>query len=153
MKDVKDIEFAMEMEEVIDRSSLQPERLNAKLDLKMKDCSKDDKFAEFIFEVKEWCRNPYGGVHGGIISAVFDTTMGMGAVGMTKQFVTTTDISVSFLRAMNADRYIFRIDYTQVGKRLVRCIGKAIDAETGEIAATAMASFMTMDSKPKGIQV
>ena len=153
MKDVKDIEFAMEMEEVIDRSSLQPERLNAKLDLKMKDCSKEEQFAEFIFEVKEWCRNPYGGVHGGIISAVFDTTMGMGAVGMTKQFVTTTDINVSFLRAMNADKYIFRIDYTQVGKRLVRCMGKAIDAETGEVAATAMASFMTLDSKPKGIQV
>ena len=43
MKDVKDIEFAMEMEEIIEHSSLQPERLNAKLDLKMKDCSKDEK--------------------------------------------------------------------------------------------------------------
>ena len=153
MKDVKDIEFAMEMEEIIERSSTQPERLNAKLDLKMKDCSKEEQFAEFIFDVQEWCRNPYGGVHGGIISAAFDTAMGMGAVGMTKQFVTTTDISVSFLRAMNAERYIFRVDYTQIGKRLVRCIGKAIDAETGEVAATAMASFMTLDSKPKGIQV
>ena len=153
MKDVRDIEFAVEMEEIIEKSSQQPERLNAKLDLKMKDCSKEEGYAEFIFEVKEWCKNPYGGVHGGVISAVFDTTMGMGAVGMTKQFVTTTDISVSFLRAMNAETYIFRADYTQVGKRLVRCTGKAIDAETGEVAATAMASFMTLDSKPKGIQV
>lgn len=153
MKDVKDIEFAMEMEEIIEHSSLQPERLNAKLDLKMKDCSKDEKFAVFIFDVQEWCRNPYGGVHGGIISAVFDTAMGMGAVGMTKKFVTTTDISVSFLRAMNGGQYIIHVDYTQIGKRMVRCMGRAIDAENGEVAATAMASFMTIDSRPKGIQV
>ena len=80
MRDVKDIEFAMEMEEIIDRPSQQPERLNAKLDLKMKDCSKDDKFAEFIFEVKEWCRNPYGGVHGGIISAAFEIILKLSCI-------------------------------------------------------------------------
>ncbi len=153
MKDVKDIEFAVEMEEIIDRSSQQPERLNAKLDLKLKDCSKENAFAEFIFDVQEWCRNPYGGVHGGIISAAFDTTMGMGAVGMTKHFVTTTDISVSFLRAMNGEQYLFQIEYDKIGKTLVRCRGKAIDTATGELCATAMASFMVIDSKPKGIQV
>jgi len=153
MKDVRDIDFAAEMEKIIDNSTLQPERLNAKLDLKLKDCSKEEKFAEFIFDVKEWCLNPYGGVHGGVISAAFDTAMGMGAVGMTKSFVTTTDLSVSFLRAMNGPKYLFRVDFTQVGKRLVRCAGKAIDTQTGEVAAMAMASFMVIDSKPKGIQV
>ena len=153
MKDVKDIEFAVEMEEIIDNSSKQPDRLNAKLNLKLKDCSKEEAYAEFIFDVQEWCRNPYGGVHGGIISAVFDTTMGMGGVGMTKRFVTTTDFSVSFLRPMNGEQYIFRIDYTKIGKTLIRCTGKAIDTATGEVAATAMASFMSLETKPKGIQV
>lgn len=153
MKNVKDIDFAAEMEQVIDNSSSQHERLNAKLDLKLRDCSKEEGFAEFIFDVKEWCLNPYGGVHGGVISAVFDTTMGMGAVGMTKSFITTTDISVSFLNAMNGSQYIFRVEYTKVGKQLVRCQGKAIDSATGKVCATAMATFMVIGSRPKGIQV
>ena len=52
-----------------------------------------------LFDVKEWCLNPYNGVHGGAICTLFDTGLGMGAVAITQKMVSTTDISVSFFKA------------------------------------------------------
>ena len=88
-------------------------------------------------------KNPYDGVHGGIISSVFDTCIGFGAVGLSHSYVSTTDLSVSFLKPMTGEEFLVHVDYTQVGKRMIRSIAKAVDKKTGVLCATAMASFMT----------
>ena len=79
--------------------------------------------------------------------------LGMGAVAITQKMVSTTDISVSFLKPMNGKRYIIRAEYTQIGRRMARSVGKAIDAETGVVCATSMASFVLTESRAKGLQV
>lgn len=153
MKELKDRELAKEIESILEDNRQQTERLNCRLNLQLLECSTEERFVEFAFDVKEWCLNPYDGVHGGAICTLFDTGLGMGAVAITQKMVSTTDISVSFLKPMNGNRYIIRADYTQVGRRMVRCTGKAIDAETGVVCATSMASFVLTEDRKKGLQV
>lgn len=141
-----------EIEEVIESFQGQ-ERVNKFLKLELLDCSRDELWAEYTFDVEEWCKNPSGGVHGGIICTLFDTATGITAVGISGMNATTTDISVSFVRPMNGNRYIFRAECSHPGKRLLRLTGKAFDAETGQLCATAMASFMVIGSREKPLRV
>lgn len=155
---MKDKELFDKIQKVIDVNSLQPGRLNEMLGLKIKDCSRKESFAEFIYDVSEWALNPYDGVHGGIICSLFDTTMGIGSVALTERFVTTTDISVSFVKPMTGKQYSIQLQYNHIGKNMARCTGRAIDTETGIVCATAMGSFMLLknysfDNFEKGIKL
>ena len=145
--------FSHELEEIVKTSDLQPERFNHRLGLSVLDCSKQEKWVDFLFESGEWCKNPSGGVHGGVICSLFDTSIGMGAVALTQMNVTTTDLSVSFLKPFNGSQYVFHVEYTNVGRRMVRGIGKAYDRESGKLCASAMGSFMVIGSKEKALQV
>lgn len=150
---MKDAEFANEIQTIIDRNKMQPERLNARLKLQLADCSKAEKTVEYLYNAEAWGLNPYGGVHGGVICSLFDTGMGIGAVALSGKMVSTADISVSYLKPMNGKKFRFCIEYTNVGKRMIRCMGKAVDAETGVVCASAMASFVTTEAKVPGLQV
>lgn len=150
---MKNIEFGKELELVLESCVLQPERFNYMLGLKLHDCSREEGWVEFLFEAEEWCRNPSGGVHGGVISSLFDTATGMGAVGLTGMNVTTTDLTVSFLKPFNGRRFLFHIDFTNVGRRMVRGVGKAFDRDSGKLCATSMGSFMVIGSRDNALQV
>jgi uncharacterized domain 1 len=149
---MRDEKLAKEIAEILELNGQQPERLNAMLNLKLADCSREEGYVEFEFDVREWCLNPYGGVHGGMICALFDTSLGIGAVALTQKFVSTTDMSVSFLRPFNDSHYRFTGEYTQIGRRMVRATGKAISIKDGTVCATAMASYMLTESKARGLQ-
>lgn len=150
---MNDREFADEIEEIIEQNRLQAERFNSRLNLKLQGCSMERKTITYAFEVKEWCLNPYGGIHGGVICSLFDTGMGIGAAAVSQRMVSTADLSVSYLKPMNGKSYLFSIEYTHIGKRMIRCTGRALDAESRAVCATAMASFVTTESRAKGLQV
>jgi uncharacterized protein (TIGR00369 family) len=146
-------ELINNIEEVIKQQQSQPDRLNGMLGLILLDCSAEDKWIEFGFEAKEWCLNPYDGVHGGIICSIMDTAMGMGAVALTQHFVSTTEIMVSYLRPMKGSKFRIRVEYTHMGKRLIRCNCKVLDSSDDSICATAMGSFVITESRAKGLRV
>lgn len=150
---MKDGKFGSEIQCVLDRSASQEGRLNSRLKLRLTDCSRAESFVEYAYDVEEWSLNPYGGIHGGIICSIFDTGMGIGAAAIAQKMVSTADISVSYLKPMNGNMYIFRIEYTNIGRRMIRTVGKAIDPDNGQICATSMASFVITESKAQGVQV
>lgn len=142
---MKDLELAKEMKDALERNAKKwPHRLNHMLGLGLVDCSRQECYIEYEFSSQDWMKNPYDGVHGGITSSVVDTCMGLGAVALSQSYVTTTDLSVSFLKAMTGERYLVRVEYTQLGKRMIRCMAKVIDRKTGVLCATSMASFMAV---------
>lgn len=148
---MNDLEMAKEINDALNRNREKwPERLNSMLGLALADCSREERYADFEFRSQDWMKNPYDGVHGGIISSVFDTCMGFGAVVLSHSYVSTTDLAVSFLKAMTGEHYRIHVEYTQIGRRMIRGISKAVDAKTGVICATAMASFMTAGPLDKG---
>ena len=127
----------------IEMQAEQPERFNNRLDLKLVDVGTDPMSAKFRFDVGEWCLNPFGDVHGGVVASILDTSMGMGAASLCETSVNTTDMTISYLSAMNCDRFYICCEYTKVGRRMIRCISRAVD-ERNKIYATAMGSFMVM---------
>ncbi len=150
---MKDLEFARDFEDIRAYALQQPQRLNALLDLKMLDGSRDEMWAEYAFEADEWCRNPYGGVHGGIIASIIDTGMGMTCAAYSNKYVSTTDLSVSYLKPMMGTKFIVRVDLTQAGSRMIRCLAKVTDAESGVLCATGMGSFILAGDREKGARV
>ena len=67
---MKDLEFANEINAALERNHKEwPNRLNSMLNLKLIDCSREERYAEFEFRSQDWMKNPYDGVHGGIIRA------------------------------------------------------------------------------------
>lgn len=131
-----------------------PERMNARLGLEVLDCSAGDApSVRFLYCSREEFTNPYGGVHGGIVCTLADTCAGFGLVALTDQLVTTTDISVSFLRALTGKRYEITVDYTHMGQRLCSGNIRIADADTGELCATAMATYMILGDRPPGMRI
>ena len=146
-------EFVEELKSVTESAAKQPARFNDRLGIYYLDCNIEEKWIELGFDVGEWSKNPSGDVHGGVICSLFDTATGMGAVALTQKNVTTTDISVSFLKPFSGTQYVFHIDYNNVGRRMVRAIGKAYDRQSGKLCATSMSSFMIVGERSMAMRV
>ncbi len=50
------------------------------------------------YHVQDWMRNPSGVMHGGMVSTVFDLTMGLLSCYFSGKLTPTTDMQVTFLR-------------------------------------------------------
>ena len=156
---------------IIEMNKAQPGRTLAQLDLKLADCTvtkegpygsvveagPDDKdvryHAEFMYEPKEEHLNPYGGVHGGFIGIVFDTALGMASASVCEKHIATTDMSVSYLRALWGNKFRVTCDYDHMGAHMIHGIGKMIDEKTGKVCATCLISYAILDIDEPGLQV
>ena len=146
---------------IIEMSKAQPGRTLAQLDLKLDSCEviqgadeKDVRYhAEFIYEPKEEHLNPYGGVHGGFIGIVFDTALGMASASVCEKHIATTDMSVSYLRALWGNKFRVTCDYDHMGEHMIHGIGKMIDEKTGKVCATCLISYAILDIDEPGLQV
>ena len=150
---MKDQQLLKDFEEIRAYALQHPQRLNALLNLQLLDGSRQEMWAEYAFEADEWCRNPYGGVHGGIIASIIDTGMGMTCATFSNKYVSTTDLSISYLKPMMNCRYRIRVELTQVGSRMIRCMARVSDAESGMLCATGMGSFILGGDREKGARV
>ena len=150
---MKDQQLLKDFEEIRAYALQHPQRLNALLNLQLLDGSREEMWAEYAFEADEWCRNPYGGVHGGIIASIIDTGMGMTCATFSNKYVSTTDLSISYLKPMMNCRYRIRVELTQVGSRMIRCMARVSDAESGMLCATGMGSFILGGDREKGARV
>ena len=54
---------------------------------------------------------------------------------------------------MMGKRYIIHVDLTQAGSRMIRCMAKVCDGDSGVLCATGMGSFITAGDRPKGARV
>lgn len=156
--DMTDQEFEEALHLVIKRSTSQPERMNASLKLQLLDSSADgmEGFGEAVFgyTVNPLHLNPYGGIHGGIVAALLDTCMGTAVAARTGHFVITTDLSVSYLRALTDSHFRIHVAFTHLGRRLASVTGKIVNADTDDICATGMGTFMLLENDgDAGIQV
>lgn len=118
------------------------------------DCGKDDAyypFVEYLYVAKPSHRNNYEGVYGGMICGVFDTCMGMSATAVSGQMVTTSDLTVNFLRAAMGTNFRIRIEFTHIGGRNINSIGKMIDRDTDELIATAVSTFAVLRERPVSV--
>ena len=146
--------FKKNLDLVIERNGRQPERMNAKLELELLDCSAEKPYsARYLYRSKELFTNPYGGVHGGVVSTLADTCSGYTLVALTMKAVSTTDMSVNFLRELKAETFDVCVECTHVGRKLASTYVRICDHETGELCATAITTFIIFEGVMPGLRV
>lgn len=147
-------EFRENLERIMERNRRQPERMNAQLELELLDCSAEKPYsARYLYRPKELFTNPYGGVHGGVVATLADTCSGCMMVALTMKAVSTTDMSVSFLRELKADAFDICVECTHAGRKLASAFVKICDHETGELCATSLTTFIISEGKMPGLRV
>ena len=119
--------------------------LNDMIDPQFVDCDPDKMSCRGRYKKFKWEDNGRGEVHGGVISAMMDTTMGINAIALTSKSVSTSDMTISFLRPFTGKSFIVESEAVQVGSRVIRCMAKAYDEETGKCLAMSTGSFMHVD--------
>lgn len=119
--------------------------LNDMIDPQFVDCDPDKMSCRVRHKKFKWEDNGRGEVHGGVISAMMDTTMGINAIALTSKSVSTSDMTISFLRPFTGKSFIVESEAVQVGSRVIRCMAKAYDEETGKCLAMSTGSFMHVD--------
>ena len=104
--------------------------------------------ASFIYRKKDNHLNNYDALHGGIVASIFDTAMGLGAAGLSNSKVTTTEMSVSFLRPAMGDCFRTVVEYGHVGSNLVHATAKlyAVNGDSGEeiLCATSQGGYFIL---------
>ena len=115
--------------------------LNGMINFTVKDANIDEDYVELNYLPDDWHRNPYGGVHGGMIAAVFDYGMGVCATVLTGSYKSTVDLNINYLKAMMGDKFVLRTEFMQNGRTMMRCLGKIFD-DKGNLCATATATYM-----------
>ncbi|MDY6038037.1 MAG: PaaI family thioesterase [Eubacterium sp.] len=145
-------EFEGSITRVLEASKKQPNRMNANLGLIFASCSLEpDIKAEYIYSVKELHKNPYDWVHGGIIAAVMDYAMGVAVVAYTGHLVATTDMSVSYTKAMKTDDFRVIAEFTHIGKNRVNGCVRIIEPNSNQICATAQLGFSLLKETAESI--
>ncbi len=119
--------------------------LNDMIDPQFVDCDPERMSCRVRYKKFKWEDNGRGEVHGGVISAMMDTTMGINAIALTADSVSTADMTISFLRPFTGKSFIVESEAVQVGSRVIRLMAKAYDEETGKCLAMSTGSFMKVD--------
>lgn len=119
--------------------------LNDMLDPQYVDCDPEKMSCRVKYKKFNWEDNGRGEVHGGVISAMMDTTMGINAIALTDGRISTTDISINFIRPFMGRSFIIESEALQVGKRVIRLSAKAYDEDTGKLLAMSTGCFMHVD--------
>ena len=116
------------------------------------DCDPKNKKTRIRYKRFKWEENGRGEVHGGVISAMLDTAMGVTAMAFLDHDVSTADMSISFIRPFDRRSFIIESEVIHLGRRIVRLSGRAIDEETGKMLASGTTNFMPVSyEQHKGI--
>ncbi len=126
--------------------------LNDMLEPELMMCDSQKGTSVMRYRRFKWEENGRGEVHGGVISAMLDTSMGVTAVAFINHDVYTADMSVSFIRPFDGRSFLIESEVIHCGRRLIRLSARAVDEETGKLLATGTSSFMPApDENKRGI--
>lgn len=115
--------------------------LNTLLDPQPVGCSKDGMETRIRFVRKDWENNQRNQVHGGAVSSMLDTAMGMSIMAAGGRHVTTAELSVSFIRPFFGESFAVDTEILNMGRNLIRVRAVAYDEANGKLLASASANF------------
>ena len=105
--------------------------------MEFKDADYEAGWVEFSHTVTEFEKNRYGNMHGGAITAILDTSMGLVAFELgTGNSSPTMDIQVNFIKGMKVgDELTIRAEVVSAGKH--SAVLRTVMSCNGEITAIA----------------
>lgn len=122
------------------------ENMNSLLAPEPRDFDEKRMTAEVGFRRYGWETNERGEIHGGAISAMFDTAMGMTVLAFSdSENISTADLNVSFIRPFLGESYLFKTEIVHPGRNIVRVRAIAYDEKSGKPLASATANFVHLN--------
>ena len=106
------------------------------------ECDTERKMTRIRYKRFKWEENGRGEVHGGVISAMMDTSMGITAMAFLDRDVSTADMSISFIRPFAGKTFIIESEVIHLGRRIVRLSARAFDESSGKLLASGTTNFM-----------
>ncbi|MCR4672307.1 MAG: PaaI family thioesterase [Lachnospiraceae bacterium] len=104
----------------------------------------EKKFTEYIYTVKKEHINGIGAIHGGVVTGVVDTAAAIAAFAFRGAWLTSTDLSVSFLKSTGGTKYLIHTDLTHIGGRIVNTLSAFSDLESGDVCATVISTYIVL---------
>ena len=122
--------------------TLEEDSINRKIMYSIESYDLEKMHITFGYDTKKWMLNPGGTVHGGIICTMFDISMGSSAAAFSGCYPPTVNLSVNYLSPIpNDDKVLVTCRVTKVGTKFVQMLAEAKIRSSGEICATASATF------------
>ena len=119
--------------------------LSSRLSPEAVSCDYEKHTALIRYRKKDWEKNHRGEMHGGVTATMFDVAMGMTVSAFAGgENVTTTDITVSYIRPFFGESFDFDVEVLNIGKTMIRVRAIARDTETGKEMASAIANYAHM---------
>ena len=116
--------------------------ITAKMPCEIVEVGFDEKYVTYAFETEDWMMNPGGVLHGGIICTMFDIAMGVTTRCFSGYYSPTVNLSVTYLCPIpNDERVLFTARVTRLGSTFVQVVSEAKLGSSGEMCATASATF------------
>jgi len=136
-------ELTLKIIDFVERINLDPDHFCGMLAPRFIGCNADEMSIELGFTAQSWEENPLGVIHGGIVSGMLDSAMGILASTVSGGRSVTVSLQTSFLRAVYAgDRINVRAVVTYLGRSIVHCEAKAYrEGAEHEPVASASAVF------------
>lgn len=128
--------------------TLEEDSINRKLKFQLEEYSFEDRTVTLSFPTEKWMLNPGGVVHGGLVSTMFDISMGCSSAAFSGCYPPTVTLSVAFLCPVpDNDRILVNCRATKVGGRFVQMNAQAVIKSSGEVCATASGTFYNSSQK------
>jgi acyl-CoA thioesterase len=91
--------------------------------------------------------NPNGVVHGAVLFAMADTSMGAATMSILGegQACASIEVHIRFLRPVASGELIAETEVVRAGRRIVQ-LDSSISDDTGELVATATGSFVVISA-------
>ena len=119
--------------------------LSAQLEPEVISCDYEKRTALIRYQKLDWELNHRGEMHGGATATMFDLSMGMTVSAFAGgENVTTTDITVSYIRPFFGESFDFEVEVLHIGKNLIRVRSIVRDTQTGKEMASAIANYAHM---------
>ena len=98
------------------------------------------------YPIRDWEKNVFGAVHGGITGAIADTTMGIACYCCTGGFTPTVSLNTSFQRpGVVGSRLFCRAEITMSGRTVIYCDCRVWDENSPEkVISTSQGVFRNL---------
>ena len=114
------------------------------------EASEERFWVDFLFKADPSHWNIFEILHGGVAATLFDDCIGIaGAVARGESYVTTSSMSLQYIRGMKGKRFRLHAEITHVGGHMVTGHGEFYD-EKGRLCVSCMASYTIHTDKADG---
>ena len=123
----------------IERSLARAAKGNVTKFFSLKMISFEGERAEFDVDIPDTCLNPLGTVQGGMVASILDeaTSLTVNIYSEDKMLPNSTDIHITFHRALKKGHAKVKTKIIKFGKNIVSVEGKVF-SEDGKLAATVL---------------